>query len=195
MSMFRRKKDNEDEVRPLAPETDSASDARNAPRLSPSPATVSTPIPARPSAPVAAARPATLSPTPASASPATSTAAAPASRPADTEGKKLIVGRDIMLSGKITSCDKLVVEGRVEADLSETRAIEISPEGYFKGNAEIESAEIAGRFEGTVTVRQRLFIRSTGKVTGTIRYGTVEIEAGGEISGDVQVSGSGKSVD
>ena len=37
-------------------------------------------------------------------------------------------------------------------------------------------------------------IRSTGKVTGTIRYGTVEIEAGGEISGDVQVSG-GKHAD
>lgn len=198
MSMFRRKKDNEDESRPLMPETDSASDARNAPRLSATPAAVSTPIPARPSAPVAAARPAGLTPSPTTTpAPATSSApaAAPAPRPADTEGKKLIVGRDIMLSGKITSCDKLVVEGRVEADLSETRAIEISPDGYFKGNAEIESAEIAGRFEGTVTVRQRLFIRSTGKVTGTIRYGTVEIEAGGEISGDVQVSGSGKSSD
>jgi len=139
-------------------------------------------IPARASAPVAAARPASMPPS----------APAPAPRPAapDNEGKKLIVGRDIMLSGKITSCDKLVVEGRVEADLSETCAIEISPDGFFKGNAEIDQAEIAGRFEGTVTVRQRLFIRATGKVTGTIRYGTVEIEAGGEISGDVQVSGS-----
>ena len=34
----------------------------------------------------------------------------------ENEGKKLIVGRDIILSGRITSCDKLVVEGRVEAE-------------------------------------------------------------------------------
>lgn len=200
MSMFRRKKDNEEEMRGLVPETDAASDARSAPRLSPTPASMSTQIPARPTAPVAAARPVGMAPGAMAASaapaamPAAAPAAVPAARPADAEGKKLIVGRDIMLSGKITSCDKLVVEGRVEADLSETRAIEISPDGYFKGTAEIETAEIAGRFEGTVTVRKRLFIRSTGKVTGTIRYGTVEIEAGGEISGDVQVSG-GKHAD
>jgi cytoskeletal protein CcmA (bactofilin family) len=191
--MFRRKKDNEDEMRGLVPEVDSTNETRNAPRLSPTPAAISTPIPARPTAPVAAARPVGVAPGAAAAPAAPVTA--PAARPADAEGKKLIVGRDIMLSGKITSCDKLVVEGRVEADLSETRAIEISPDGYFKGNAEIESAEIAGRFEGTVTVRQRLFIRASGKVTGTIRYGTVEIEAGGEISGDVQVFGGGKQAD
>lgn len=191
--MFRRKKDNEDDLRPMTSDSDS-SDAQknNALRLSSTAPAMPSAIPARPSAPVAAARPAGVT----SSAPMPSAAAsAPAPRPAasDSEGKKLIVGRDIMLSGKITSCDKLVVEGRVEADLSETRAIEISPDGYFKGNAEIESAEIAGRFEGTVTVRQRLFIRSTGKVTGTIRYGTVEIEAGGEISGDVQVSGSART--
>jgi cytoskeletal protein CcmA (bactofilin family) len=29
-------------------------------------------------------------------------------------------------------------------------------------------------------------IRSTGKVTGTIRYGQIEIECGGQISGDIQ---------
>ena len=30
-------------------------------------------------------------------------------------------------------------------------------------------------------------IRSTGKVTGEIRYGLLEIECGGQISGDVQL--------
>ena len=110
-------------------------------------------------------------------------------QPQVQDQRKLTVSRGITVAGELTGCAKLVVEGRVEADLSETRAIEISPDGFFKGNAEIDQAEIAGRFEGTITVRQRLFIRSTGKVVGTIRYGTVEIEAGGEIAGDVQVSG------
>jgi len=106
-----------------------------------------------------------------------------------TEEKKLTVGPEIVLSGQITSCDRLIVEGRVEASLSDSRAIEIAETGFFKGTAEIDHAVIGGRFEGTLTVRERLTIRSTGRVQGKIRYGQIEIEPGGEISGEVQVAG------
>jgi cytoskeletal protein CcmA (bactofilin family) len=110
-----------------------------------------------------------------------------AARKADPESKKLIVGRDICLNGEITACDMLIVEGRVEATLSNSHSIEISETGVFKGTAEIDDAEISGRFEGALTVRHRLFLRSTGRIVGTLRYGQIEIECGGEISGDVQV--------
>ncbi|MGZ0247735.1 MAG: bactofilin family protein, partial [Alphaproteobacteria bacterium] len=67
------------------------------------------------------------------------------------EGKKLIVGREIELSGNISACDKLVVEGRVEAELQDCRQIEIAATGTFKGSAAIDMAEISGNFEGTLT--------------------------------------------
>ena len=76
-------------------------------------------------------------------------------------------------------------------NLKQCRDIDIADAGLFKGAASIEDAEIRGRFEGTLTVRKRLLIRSTGKVVGTIRYGQIEIECGGQISGDVQASESG----
>lgn len=107
-----------------------------------------------------------------------------------SDGKKLIVGREIALSGAISSCEKLIVEGRVEADMSECHEIEIAESGTFKGAAEIEVAEISGAFEGSITARDLLIVRSTGRVTGTIRYGRLEIERGGEIRGDVQVLGA-----
>jgi cytoskeletal protein CcmA (bactofilin family) len=110
----------------------------------------------------------------------------PAPRRAEVETRKLIVGREISLSGEITQCDKLVVEGSVEANLVGCRDVDIAESGLFKGSASIDDAEIRGRFEGVLTVRKRLFIRSTGKVVGTIRYGQIEIECGGQISGDVQ---------
>tara|TARA_B110000037_G_scaffold183289_1_gene211408 strand:+ start:134 stop:673 length:540 start_codon:yes stop_codon:yes gene_type:complete len=106
--------------------------------------------------------------------------------PSDGQGKKLLVGREIRLSGEITDCDTLVVEGSVEATLSDSRAIEVAPSGYFKGSADIDVAEIGGHFDGDLIVRQRLLIESTGLVTGTIRYKELEIERGGRISGDVQ---------
>jgi cytoskeletal protein CcmA (bactofilin family) len=115
------------------------------------------------------------------------TPAVPTPKPESTEGKRLIVGRDISLTGEITACDVLVVEGKVEASLADSRMIEIADSGVFKGKAEIDSAEIAGRYEGELTVRDRLYVRATGKVVGSVRYGRLEIECGGEITGDVQV--------
>ncbi len=81
----------------------------------------------------------------------------------DSETRKLIVGREISLSGEITACDRLVVEGSVEANLANCRDIDIAESGLFKGSASIDDAEIRGRFEGTLNVRRRLLIRASGR--------------------------------
>ena len=112
----------------------------------------------------------------------------PAARPSNIsnpEGKKLTVGREIQLSGNISACDKLIVEGRVEAELKDCRQIEIASTGTFKGSAAIDMAEISGNFEGTLTARDILNVRSTGRITGTVRFGKLEIERGGEVVGDI----------
>lgn len=106
-------------------------------------------------------------------------------------GSKLIVGPNIKLKGvEITDCDTLVVEGRVEATI-DSRVIQIAERGAFKGSAEIDIAEIHGEFDGDLTVRQKLVIYSTGKVSGKVRYGKVVIEEGGQLSGDIQVGTTG----
>jgi cytoskeletal protein CcmA (bactofilin family) len=102
-------------------------------------------------------------------------------------GSKLIVGPNIKLKGvEITDCDTLVVEGRVEATI-DSRVIQIAERGAFTGSAEIDIAEIHGEFDGELTVRQKLVIYSTGKVSGKVRYGKVVIEEGGQLAGDIQV--------
>jgi cytoskeletal protein CcmA (bactofilin family) len=103
-------------------------------------------------------------------------------------GSKLIVGPNIKLKGvEINDCDTLVVEGLVEATM-DSRVIQIAEKGAFKGSAGIDLAEIRGDFDGELTVRQKLVVYATGKVTGKIRYGKLVIEEGGQISGDVQVN-------
>ncbi len=102
---------------------------------------------------------------------------------AEGEGKRLMVGRHIVLSGEIRTCDRLVVEGCVEASLFDTRAVEIAPGGVFRGSASIESAEIGGLFEGDLVVRERLLLKGTGRIVGNVQYGELEIERGGVVSG------------
>ena len=107
-------------------------------------------------------------------------------------GSKLTVGPNIKLKGvEITDCDTLVVEGLVEATM-DSRVMQIAEQGAFKGSAEIDVAEIRGEFNGNLTVRQKLVIYSTGKVTGTIRYGKLVIEEGGQLAGEILFGAVGK---
>ena len=105
--------------------------------------------------------------------------------PSGVEGRKLVVGREICLSGEIKTCEKLVVEGKVEADLSDSQSLEISEPGLFRGNATVEDCEISGTFEGELTVTGILVITPTGRVSGKIRYADLNVARGGRISGDI----------
>ena len=121
----------------------------------------------------------------ASAQPVASPAAAK-SAAAESGGSKLTVGPNIKLKGvEITDCDTLVVEGTVEATM-DSRVIHIAENGAFRGSAEIDIAEIHGEFNGSLTVRQKLVIYSSGKVNGKIRYGKVVIEEGGQLAGEIE---------
>ncbi|MGE5270707.1 MAG: bactofilin family protein [Thiohalocapsa sp.] len=164
---------------PMKPARSSSGPAAVAPlaRTAPAPVPPRVPDQSRSEPP----RPADMGPRP--APPPISSAAAARN---DVDLRKLIVGREISLSGEITSCDKLIIEGSVEANLQNCHDVDIAESGLFKGSATIDAIEVRGRFEGNLIVRNRLLIRATGRVSGTIRYGQVEIECGGQISGDIQ---------
>ncbi len=98
---------------------------------------------------------------------------------------RLTVGADIRLKGEIEACDTLVVEGRIEAAL-ESRLLHIAENGTFSGSAVVDVAEISGTFDGNLTVRDRLIVRATGKVGGVVQYRRLEVQDGGELSGDVR---------
>ena len=98
---------------------------------------------------------------------------------------RLIVGPNIKLKGvEIEDCDTLVVEGYVEASM-DSRVIEIAETGVYKGTVEIDTAIIKGKFEGELTARERIIVHATGDVSGKIRYGSLAIEEGGRVHGDL----------
>lgn len=131
---------------------------------------------------------------PRAVAPEVSAVPAPTDSPvAEQGGSKLTVGPNIKLKGvEITDCDTLVVEGTVEATM-DSRVIHIAQQGAFHGSAEIDIAEIHGEFTGSLTVRQKLVIHSTGKVSGKIRYGKLVIEEGGQLAGEVEVGVVGRA--
>ena len=110
----------------------------------------------------------------------------------DSQVRKLFVGKDIILSGEITSCDCLVVEGTVKGDIAGCKEIQIAKGGLFVGTASVENADVHGRFEGELNVSNRLAIHGTGEVAAKVRYHQIQVESGGDISGDIKKEVPGK---
>ncbi len=102
-------------------------------------------------------------------------------------GHTLVVGRDIVLTGEIEACEKLIVEGRVEGEITDTRRLEIAETGRFKGRAEVEVCVVAGACEGDITVAGLLTVRPNGRIKGKVRYAEIEMQRGGRLSGEVEI--------
>lgn len=139
-----------------------------------------TPTPPVPPVPVPTPTPAAVAPRPVTAPP-------PRSSRDPGERRTLVVGRGISVQGTVQDAERLVVEGTVEASMIHATELAISPGGMFKGEVEVEDAEIAGTFNGTLTARGNLVLRATGKVLGQARCRRLQVEDGGHISGQMEM--------
>lgn len=113
--------------------------------------------------------------------------AGPARVAETAERRTLVVGRGISLQGTVQDAERLVVEGTVEASMIHATELAIAQGGVFKGEVEVDDAEIAGTLDGTLTARGTLALRSTGKLLGTARCRRLQVEEGGQISGQMQM--------
>ncbi len=146
----------------------------------------STPLPTTPAAPMQAQPGVSSAPTLGVARPNVSPPR-PVRDPA--ERRTLVVGRGISVQGTVQDAERLVVEGTVEASMIHATELSISPGGVFKGEVEVEDAEVAGTMDGTLTARGNLVVRGTGRVLGTARYHRLQVEDGGQVSGHMEMLG------
>ncbi|GBR74501.1 hypothetical protein AA700_0292 [Acidiphilium acidophilum DSM 700] len=108
-------------------------------------------------------------------------------RAENAERRTLVVGRGISVQGVVQDAERLVVEGTVEATMIKATELSITQGGVFKGEVEVEEAEIAGTIDGTLTARHALIVRATGRVLGTARCRRLQVEDGGQITGRIEM--------
>jgi cytoskeletal protein CcmA (bactofilin family) len=108
----------------------------------------------------------------------------------DGQRRTLVVGRGISVQGTVQDAERLVVEGTVEAAMINGLVeLAITQGGLFKGEVEVDEAEIAGTIDGTLTARHALIVRSSGRVLGTARCRRLQVEDGGQITGRMEMLG------
>jgi cytoskeletal protein CcmA (bactofilin family) len=109
---------------------------------------------------------------------------------AGRERRTLVVGRGISVQGTVQDAERLVVEGTMEATMvNGLTELSITHGGIFKGEVEVDEAEVAGTIDGTLTARNALIIRATGRVLGTARCRSLQVEDGGQITGRIEMPG------
>ena len=63
-----------------------------------------------------------------------------------------------------------MVEGAVETELSGCRVLMVAASGVFRGNADVETADIRGTVEGPLTVRKILTVRASARILSEIGF-------------------------
>ncbi len=181
MSLFRRK---DEATTPPAPEPTSVPTARD-PDLAVPPFRPAAVVPPAASAAATSAKP-TITPSPA-ARPSTPTAGRPTGRAEAGEKRVLQLGKGISIQGSVTEAERIVIEGTMESQLLQCQELAISHSGVFKGEVQVEDADIAGVFDGTLNATGSLIIRATGRVLGVARSRRLSVEDGGQLTGRMEM--------
>ena len=97
----------------------------------------------------------------------------------------MTVGPGVQMEGAIRYFENLIILGSSEGGLEGENLI-IGEGGWLKGTATIRNMEVVGHFQGSADVAGHILLRSSGTVEGTISYASIEIEKGGQISGEMR---------
>jgi cytoskeletal protein CcmA (bactofilin family) len=100
-------------------------------------------------------------------------------------------GEGLIFKGSITAPEKVVVHGTVEGEVV-ARDLLVGPTGTIKGKVSVDQADVEGKIFDHVEAKVLLSLRKTGRVEGSAKYGQIEIEKGGILSGEVSTSGDNK---
>ena len=105
----------------------------------------------------------------------------------DVQETRASIGRTTRVVGRLTGDGDLLVEGRIEGELSLRGHLEVA-EGAVV-NAPVESSDLTvdGSVDGDVVVRGAVVLRSTGVLRGAIRAPQVAIEEGARFTGRIEM--------
>ncbi len=83
------------------------------------------------------------------------------------------------------NCRQLEVHGYMEGDVSAGNLL-VHKTGRLFGTIKTDTAEIHGTVQGDVAVRNLIDIRSSGTVSGNVKYGRLALEMGGNLSAQMR---------
>lgn len=105
-------------------------------------------------------------------------------------GPEMTIGLNVSVMGKIAFQREIRVDGVFEGEFEGDGKIVIGPEGFVKADMDLYEAEVSGKVEGNITVKNRLILRGRAEVKGNITAPRLSVDEGVSIIGQVYVTAS-----
>ena len=104
----------------------------------------------------------------------------------------LFIGAGVELKGDVDVPGAASVDGKFEGTLK-AKTLIVGQTGHVSGQISVEHAEIRGMVDDHLTVKNRLVLRSSGTISGSISYSKIMVEEGGALSGTIEMMERPKS--
>ena len=105
-----------------------------------------------------------------------------------TENKEissLIIGEGATIKGEIKEENEITIHGNVDGDI-ECKDLFVGKTGSIKGKIKADSLYVEGSIEGDINIRELLKLMSSSYVSGKITYGSLQINEGGKLVGEIE---------
>lgn len=103
----------------------------------------------------------------------------------EDKSRVLIIRDDTFLKGEIRNAAHVEVFGYVEGEIAAEQLV-VQQGGRCHGRVKVQRADVRGLLQGDVVVRELINVRSTGEVTGNVKYGRLAMELGGTLTAEMR---------
>ena len=97
----------------------------------------------------------------------------------------LYLGAGVIANGAITAPGLIEIDGTITGVIT-AESVNITGNGEVKGTTTADHIRVAGKLMEVSVAKRSLLIESTGRVSGDISYGDLEIRKGGDIQGSIK---------
>lgn len=105
-----------------------------------------------------------------------------------------LIGHDSRFIGRLEGKDNTIVNGTFEGDCDIEGVVVLSEQGRWIGNIGASSAIVSGEVQGDISVREKLELTHTARVTGRIVAPVIAIEEGAIHQGEIRMAREGEVV-
>ena len=102
-------------------------------------------------------------------------------------GGASLIGTGTTITGDIASNGDVRIDGVLKGNIRGSARILIGENGIVEGDIEGQQADIMGRVEGKIVVKELLNLRSKAMIKGDIRAGKLQIEPTVVFNGQCQM--------
>lgn len=97
-----------------------------------------------------------------------------------------ILSAGCVIDGDLKAPDFVRIDGQVTGNVTVEQGLILGEKGYIKGHVTTRQMVVHGIIEGNITV-ESLEIRSTGKINGDIKTGSIQVDAGAVYNGNLSM--------